>query len=139
METLVPKQKLPKKAKTLIYLGIGTDVWVPFGILNATNVIAYDKIDPFYMLAPGQTLTQQLYVYAVTLAAEITALEATKIKWTLNLKEKKLHIRFQWNVTEPNVGVSCCILTCPQNRVLKTFIDIGYRSVESRIFYRLVI
>jgi hypothetical protein len=62
------------KDKTMVNLGMGRDVWLPFGILNAKNVIAYDLIDPVVALVGlgyKTTFRERFYGYANNLALDI--------------------------------------------------------------------
>lgn len=47
--------------KTMLYLGFGTDVWIPYGICDAKHVIAYDMIDTHWLnVLPSEHISDKL-------------------------------------------------------------------------------
>lgn len=64
----VPKELHALKPTVLLYPGLGQDIWVPFGVLDAKHVIAWDKVDEHYIpVGWGAGARQKLYGYAVLL------------------------------------------------------------------------
>src|SRR5690242_11079959 len=64
----VPKELHDLKPGVLLYPGLGRDLWVPFGVLDATHVMAWDKVDEHYIpVGWGAGARQKLYGYAVLL------------------------------------------------------------------------
>jgi len=93
----VPKELHDLKPNRLLYPGLGRDVWVPFGILDATHVTAWDEIDE-HVIPVGwkASARQRLYGYAVLLTNDLLSMFA-KIKRTQYDEAKNMFtIEFTW-------------------------------------------
>jgi len=84
------------RVKRMIYIGIGTDVWVPFGILDAIDVTAYDMVD-FVYVPVGKSKRERLYGYAYELAKQIRAMGPETRKITYNEPRNSFTIHFAYN------------------------------------------
>jgi hypothetical protein len=93
LEQHVPRG-LPK-GKRLIYVGIGSDIWLPFGVFGATAVTAYDWIDPT-IVPVGATAKERLYGYATVLRRNLLELPATQISASFDEAAASFDLRFRW-------------------------------------------
>jgi len=93
----VSKELHALKPATFIYFGLGRDVWVPFGILDARHVVAWDIIDE-HVIPVGWHASprQRLYGYAVLLTNDLLSMFA-KVKSTeFDEDQRTFTIHFSW-------------------------------------------
>lgn len=91
------------KGETLLYAGIGRDVWLLFGICNAKQVIAYDIVDPDYAyvipknkIQGADTASYQLQAYSNELRKEISILDDRFHPMLIDVEENMFRIKFNF-------------------------------------------
>lgn len=103
---LVPKELHNLKPDKLLYFGLGRDVWLPFGIIDAKHVIAWDRVDKDYIpVGIGATFRQKFYGYGIFLLQDLYSMGATPDPIDWREEESTFIIKFMWKNTERSLTV----------------------------------
>ncbi len=102
--------------KTVLYLGFGTDVWIPYGICDAKHVIAYDMIDTVWLnMLPSEHISDKLRpsyflnAYAQRMVAEIATLCNSRYPKKLLINRKKMYFRILFELEGTERTFTCFI------------------------------
>ena len=85
--------------RKIVYFGIGQDVWLPFGVLNAKDVVAYDMIDPVVAgvgMGYKASFKEKFYGYAKNLISDIESIGGSITETKYNERSKYFEIKFVW-------------------------------------------